>query len=70
MTRMSKLVQNNAKTRTGGNSDHSHGSGIQASCNVPSNLGEMAPTPLELANNVGEPNYWPILVAKLMKRIS
>ena len=25
--------------------------------------------PSELANNIGDPNYWPALVAELMKRI-
>ena len=29
----------------------------------------MPPIPSELANNIGDPNYWPALVAELMKRI-
>jgi len=29
----------------------------------------MPPIPPELANNIGNPNYWPTLVAELMKRI-
>jgi len=29
----------------------------------------MPPIPSELANNIRDPNYWPALVAELMKRI-
>jgi len=29
----------------------------------------MPPIPSELASNIGDPNYWPALVAELMKRI-
>jgi len=29
----------------------------------------MPPLPSELANNFGNPSYWPTLVAELMKRI-
>jgi len=37
---------------------------------VPPNFAQMPPTPLEFANNIGDPNYWLALVAELMKRIS
>jgi len=42
----------------------------QASCHVPPNFREMPPIPPELANNIGNPNYWPTLVAELMRSIS
>ena len=29
----------------------------------------MPPIPSELANNIRDPNYWPAIVAELMKRI-
>ena len=67
---MSKLVQNNAETHIGVNLDHGQGSGEQASCNVPSNFGEMPQILPELVNNIGNPNYWPTLVAELMKQIT
>ena len=67
---MSKLVQNNTEIHIKDNSDHGQGSGEQASHHVPPNFGEMPPTPPEFANNIGDANYWPTLVAELMKRIS
>jgi len=36
---------------------------------VPPNVRQMPPIPLELANNIGDLNYWPTLVTELMKRI-
>ena len=66
---MSESIKNNAETHIGDNSDHDQRSGMQASCNLPSNLGEMPPIRSKLANNVGDPNYQPTLVAELMKRI-
>jgi len=30
----------------------------------------MPPIPSELANNIGDLNYWPTLVAELMKQIT
>jgi len=36
---------------------------------VPPNFGQILPIPSELANNIGDPNYWPALVAEFMKQI-
>jgi len=36
---------------------------------MPPNFGQMPPIPSELANNIGDLNYWLDLVAELMKRI-
>jgi len=33
------------------------------------NFGQMPPIPSKLTNNIGDPNYWPALVAELMKWI-
>ena len=56
--RMSEPVQNNAETHIGDNLDNVKGSGDQASHNVPPSLSGMPPIPSELANNIGNPNYW------------
>lgn len=66
---MSESVQNNSKIHIEDNSNHGQGSGEQASYHVPSNFGKMPPIPPELANNIGDSNYRPTLVAELMKRI-
>ena len=63
---MSELVDNNAKIHTEEVSDHGQGLGDQASHHVLPNFGQMPLIPSELANNIGDPNYWPISAAKLM----
>ena len=70
MIRMSESVHNNVEVHIEEISDHGQGSGDQASHHVPPNFGQMPPIPSELANNIRDPNYWPALVAELMKRIS
>ena len=67
---MSESVYNNAEVRIEEISDHGHGSGDQTSHYVSPNFGQMPPIPPEFANNIEDPNYWPALVAELMKRIS
>jgi len=69
MIRMSDSVHNNAKIHIKEVSDHGQGSGDQASHHVQLNFGQMPPIPSELANNIGDLNYWPALVAELMKWI-
>jgi len=64
---MCESVQNNVETQVRDDSNHNQGSGAKASCNVPPNLGEMSSIPPELANNIGDPNYWPTLVSELTK---
>ena len=66
---MSELVHNNAEAHIEEISDHGQGSDDQASDHVPSNFSQMPPIPSELANNIGDSNYWPVLVAELMKQI-
>jgi len=70
MIRMSESVQNNTEIYIEDNSDQGHRSGDQATHHVPSNFCQMPLIPPELANNIGGPNYWPALVAELMKRIA
>jgi len=41
----------------------------QASHHMPPNFGQIPLIPSELANNIGDSNYWPALVVELMKRI-
>ena len=48
--------------------EQGQGSGDQASCQEPQH-GDMPPLPSVLASNLGNPSYWPALVAELMKRI-
>lgn len=67
---MSESVQNNAEIHIEDNLDHGQGSGEEASHHVPPNLAQMPPIPLEFANNIRDLNYWPTLVAELMKQIS
>jgi len=67
---MSESVHNNAKVIIEEITDHGQGSSEQASHYVPQNFGQMPPILPELANNIGDPNYWPALVAELMKRAS
>jgi len=69
MIRMSQLGQNNVETHIGDNSEHGQGSGEQAVCNVPPNFGKMPPILPNLANNIGNLNYWLTLLVELMKRI-
>ena len=66
---MSKSVHNNEEVSIEEISDHGQGSGDQASHHATLNFGQMPPIPSKLANNIGEPNYWPALVVELMKRI-
>jgi len=66
---MSESVHNNAEVHIEEISDHGQGSSDQASDHVPPNFGQMPPIPLELANNIGDLNYWLALIAELMKRI-
>ena len=66
---MSESVQNDAKIHIEDNSDHGLGLGDQASHHVPPNFGQMSSIPTELANNIGDPNYWSALVVELMKQI-
>ena len=67
---MSESVHNNAEVHIAEISDHGQGSVDQASHNVPPNFGQMPPILSELANNIGDPNYWLTLVAELIKQIS
>jgi len=69
MIRMSESVHNNAEVHIEEISNHGQGSGDQASHHVMPNFGQMPPISFELANNIGDSNYWPALVAELMKRI-
>jgi len=62
-------VHNNTKIHIKEISDHGQGSDDQASHHVPPNFGQMPPIPSELANNIGDSNYWLALVAELMKWI-
>lgn len=64
---MSEHVQNNTETHIGDISNHSQALGEQVFHNVPPNLSGMPPIPLELTNNIGNPNYWHTLVSELMK---
>jgi len=66
---MSESVHNNVEVHVQEISNHGQGSGKQASHHVPPNFGQMPPIPSDLANNIGGPNYWPALVAELMKQI-
>jgi len=66
---MSESVHNNAEVHIEEISDHGQGSSDQASHHVPPNFGQMPPIPSKLANNIGDPNYWPALVVELMKLI-
>ena len=50
------------------NMEQGQRSSDQASCQEPQH-GDMPPLPSELASNLGNPSYWPTLVAELMKRI-
>jgi len=59
---MSGSTQNNMETHIGDDSDHDQGSGAPASCNT-----LMPAIPPDLANNIGNPNYCPTLVSKLIK---
>ena len=61
---------NNAEIHIEKISDHGQRMGDQASHHVPPNFGQMPLIPSELANNIEDSNYWPVLVAELMKRIS
>ena len=65
---MSKSVHNNAEVHVEEISDHVQGSGEQGSHHMPPNFGQMPPISPELANNIGDQNYWPTLAAELMKR--
>jgi len=69
MIRMSELVDNNAKIHTEEVSDHGQGLGDQASHHVLPNFGQMPLIPSELANNIGDSNHRPAIVAELMKQI-
>jgi len=69
MIKMSKSVHNSVKIHNEEISDHRQRSGDQASHHVPQNFGQMPPIPSELANNIGDSNNWPALVAELMKWI-
>jgi len=42
---------------------------IKPPLHVPLNFGQMPPIPSKLGKNIGDPNYWPTLVAELMKQI-
>jgi len=66
---MSESTPNNAEVHIEEISDYIQGMIDRASHHVPPNFGQMPPIPSELANNIGDSNYWPALVAKLMKRI-
>jgi len=66
---MYESMQNNANTHIGDDLERGQRSGEQASCHMPPNLGKMPPIFPELANNIGNPNYCPALVAELMKGI-
>ena len=66
---MSESVHNNEEIHIEEILDHGQGSGDQASHQVPPNFGQVPPISSELAHNSGGPDYWPTLVAKLMKRI-
>ena len=66
---MSESVHNNEEVHVEEISDHGQELGDQASYHVPSNFGQMPPILSELAHNSGDSNYWPALVAELMKRI-
>jgi len=69
MIRMVESVHNNAGVHLEEISNHGQGSGEQAAHHVPPSFGQMPPISPKLVNNVGDPNYWPALVADLMKRI-
>ena len=69
MIRMCESVQNNVEAHIWDNSSHGQGLGEEASCHVPPNFGKMPPLPHEFANNIGNQNYRPTLVAEPMKRI-
>ena len=69
MIRILESAHNNAEIHIKEVSDHGQGSGDQASHHVQLNFGQMPPIPSELANNIGDLNYWPALVAELMKQI-
>ena len=58
---MFESVQNNAEVHIEEISDHGQGSGDQASQHVPPNFGQMPLIPSDLANNIGDLNYWPTL---------
>jgi len=66
---MSESLHNNAEIHIAEVSDHGQGSGDQAFHHVLPNFGQMLLIPSELANNIGDSNYWPALIAELMKRI-
>jgi len=66
---MSESVHNNAEIHIEEVSDHGKGSGDEASHHMPPNFSQMPLIPSELANNIGDLNYWLALVAELMKRI-
>jgi len=66
MIRMSESAQNNMEVHVEDNLDQGQGSGDQASCQEPQH-GDTPPLPSELASNLGNSNYWPTLVAELMK---
>jgi len=66
---MFESLHNNAEVHIKEISNHGQGSSDQAPHHVPPNFGQMPPILPKLANNVGGPNYWLVLVAELMKRI-
>jgi len=66
MIRMSESAQNNMEVHVEDNLDQGQGSGDQASYQEPQH-GDTPPLPSELASNLGNSNYWPTLVAELMK---
>ena len=67
---MSESVHNNEEVHVEEISDHGKELGDQASHHVPPNFGQLPLIPSELANNIGDSNYWPALVAELMKQIT
>jgi len=69
MIRLSKSVHHNEEVHIDEISDYGQRSGDQASHHVPPNFNQKPPIPSELADNIGDSNYWPVLVAELMKRI-
>ena len=62
------MSQNEIEVHVEDNTEQGQGSGDQASCQGPPH-GDVPPSLSELANNLGNPGYWTILVAELMKRI-
>jgi len=67
MIRVSESMHNNAEIHIEEISDHGHGSGDQASHHMPPNFDQMLLIPSELANSIGDLNYWPTLAAELLK---